>query len=479
VRVAAGSTIPVDGVLLDATCRVDEALISGESKPLARQRGDAVIAGSMAIDGPVLIEVQRIGADTVLAGIVRMVTRAAGERPRLARLADARAARFVIRVLILTALTAIVWAVLDPSRAFPAALAVLVVSCPCAFALAVPAALTRAVSVLARRGVLVVDADALESLSNANHFVFDKTGTLTEPRVDLAKSHVSRGSLEAALTVAAALEQGSTHPMAMAIRRAAGDRVLPPVAGLRHIASAGVEGEIDGRHYRFGLRSYSLSEAPATEAVSEEQATSLVLADADGEIARFVIEEEPRVGVVATIDALRASGMGCEILSGDAPSRAEAMAKRLGVAEWTASAKPETKLARLLALREQGKVVAMVGDGVNDAPVLAAADVALAIGDGSTLAHAASGILLGAGRVDVIVEARDIARRMQTTLRQNLNWAFGYNLSIVPLAAMGWIPPWLAALGMSLSSIVVILNSLRIGRERAAPAAAPSTLEVV
>ena len=458
VRVGAGATIPADGVLLSAHCRVDESLLSGEAKPLPRRRGEAVVAGSIALDGPVQVEVRRIGADTVLAGIVRMVTRAAGERPRLARMADARAARFVIRVLVITSLVAVAWMYFDPSRAFAAALAVLVVSCPCAFALAVPTAMTRAVAVLAKRGVLVVEADALEALAAADHFVFDKTGTLTEPRLDRARSVAVRADLDEALAIAAALEQASSHPLAKAVRAAAGD-ALPLAGRLRETAGAGVEGEIDGVRYRFGLAAFSTGHA------DDGEAAALVLADESGEIARFAIDEAPRPGAVDMLAALHAAGIGTEIVSGDAEARVAAMAAQLGIAHWQSGARPDAKLARLATLRASGKRVAMVGDGVNDAPVLAAADVALAIGDGASLAHAASGILLGGSRLDTIIEARTIARRMQRTLRQNLNWALAYNLSVVPIAALGFVPPWLAAIGMSASSIGVILNSLRIGRE--------------
>lgn len=473
VRVAAGATIPADGALADAACRIDESLLSGESKPLTRRRGEAVVAGSLALDGPVLVEVQRIGADTVLAGIVRMVTRAAGERPRLARMADARAARFVVRVLVLTSLVAMAWMHFDPSRAFAAALAVLVVSCPCAFALAVPTALTRAVAVLARRGVLVVEADALEALATADHFVFDKTGTLTEPRIDRAHSHAVRGRFDDALRIAAALEQASQHPLARAVRAAAGDD-LPLANDLRETAGAGVEGEIDDVRYRFGLAAFSIG-ATSTGATDKGGALpALVLADDAGEIARFAIDEEPRPGAMQMLATLREAGIGTEILSGDAAPRVAAMAAHLGVDHWQAGARPEAKLARLAALRAEGRRVAMVGDGVNDAPVLAAADVALAIGDGASLAHAASGILLGGSRLGTLVEARAIARQTQRTLRQNLNWALAYNLSVVPIAALGFVPPWLAAIGMSASSIVVILNSLRIGRDAgSATSAAP------
>ena len=260
VRVASGAAIPADGLLRDRCCRIDESLISGESTPVRREPGQVVIAGSLVIDGPIELEVRRIGADTALASIVRLVTRAASERPRLARLADVRAGRFVLRVLAVTVLTALVWSWFDPARALPAALSVLVVSCPCAFALAVPAALTRAVAVLAQRGVLVVDPDALEALATADRFVFDKTGTLTEPSFERAQVRVARGSLDDALGMAAALEQGSTHPLALGLRRMAATTPTRSASQLRHVAGDGVEGIIDGVHYRLGRESFALSE---------------------------------------------------------------------------------------------------------------------------------------------------------------------------------------------------------------------------
>ncbi|HUD40600.1 MAG TPA: heavy metal translocating P-type ATPase [Dokdonella sp.] len=471
VRVGAGAAIPADGVLAGPACRVDESLVSGESAARTRRPGETVIAGSLVLDGPVEIRVERVGADTVLAGVVRLVTRAAGERPQLARLADARASRFVVRVLLLTIATAAVWSLIDPARAFTAALAVLVVSCPCAFALAVPAALTRAVAVLAARGVLVVDADALEALATADRFVFDKTGTLAEPQLDLAATEVRRGSRDAAVAIAAALEQGSDHPLARAVRRAAGACAVPPVEELRHVGGAGVEGRVGGRRYRLGRAAFSLGDAATGD-------DALVLSDADGIVARFALSEQPRAGAARLVHGLRAEGAGCEIVSGDAPARVAAMADRLGIECWQAAAQPADKLARLGELRAQGHRVAMVGDGVNDAPVLAGADVAVAIGEGATLAQAASGILLPAERLDALLDARAIARQMLRTLRQNLNWALGYNLSVVPLAAFGLVPPWLAAIGMSASSVVVIVNSLRIGRAAPRPQAPPRAVAV-
>jgi P-type Cu2+ transporter len=460
VRVASGSPIPADGELVGPRCRVDESLVSGESTAVRREPGQALIAGSLVLDGPVELVVRHIGADTALAGIVRLVTRAASERPQIARLADARAARFVVRVLLVTVATALGWAWFDPSRALPAALAVLVVSCPCAFALAVPAALTRAIAVLAQRGVLVVDADALEALARADRFAFDKTGTLTEPSFDPAQARVARGSPGHALGVVAALEQGNTHPLAVALRRMAAGAPAMTASALRHVAGAGVEGVVDGARYRLGRSDFALGDAaPAPDEADD----AIILADVSGELARFAISEQPRAGAVALIRSLREDGIDCEILSGDCPARVDAMAHVLSIDHALAAATPADKLARLHTLRRDGHIVAMVGDGINDAPVLAGADVAIAIGGGSAMAHAASGILLSSPRLDTLVEARAIAREMLVRLRQNLNWALAYNLSVVPVAAFGYVPPWLAAIGMSASSILVILNSLRIG----------------
>ncbi len=481
VHVAEGSAVPADGLLASERCRVDEALLSGESRPLDKRRGEALIAGSILVEGPAELLVQRVGADTVLAGIVALVTRAQTERPRLAEAGERAAAHFVARILALATLTAIGWSLVDPARAFTATLAVLVVSCPCAFALAVPAALTRALAVLARNGVLVVRSDAIERLAQASHVVFDKTGTLTDPQLALervtmlAERATADGDTDQALTLAAALARGSRHPVARAIAQAATSRPTPPVEALRAQAGGGLEGSIGGRRLRLGHARFALPDAvfdPALDA-------SVVLADAGGPIAAFHLTERLRTDAAEAVAALREDGLELEIASGDAASKVAAIAARLGIAKWHARQSPADKLARLTALRAQGAHVIAVGDGINDAPVLAGADVAVALASGAELAQASSDVVLSGQRLAALPEARRIARQTLAILRQNQRWALGYNLSVVPLGALGVIPPWLAAIGMSMSSLVVVLNALRVGRERAATpvAAAASPLE--
>ena len=472
VHVAEGSSVPADGTLESARCRVDEALLSGESAPVAKQRGDALVAGSLLVEGPAELRVEQVGAGTVLAGIALMVTRAAAERPRLAQAGERAAAGFVARVLTLATLTAIGWSLFDPSRAFGATLAVLVVSCPCAFALAVPAALTRALAVLARAGVLVVKPDAIEQLAGATHIVFDKTGTLTDPRLELARIDTHAGiGRDDALLLAAALARGSRHPAARAITARAGG-LAPPIAhDVRAEAGGGLEGSVDGRRLRLGRADYALRGAAIPDGFED----AVVLADEDGVIAGFHLAERVRAGARAAVDALAAEGLQLEIASGDSAVKVAAVAARLGISNWRARLRPSDKLARLAALRARGARVIAVGDGINDAPVLAGADVAVALASGAELAQAASDIVLAGERLDALADARATARQTMAILRQNQRWALGYNLVTVPFAALGFVPPWLAAIGMSLSSLVVIMNAMRIGRDghgEAAPAQA-------
>ncbi|MGD9599999.1 MAG: heavy metal translocating P-type ATPase [Steroidobacteraceae bacterium] len=471
VHVAAGERVPADGALESARCRVDESLVTGESASVTKLRGDALIAGSVLIEGPAELRIERVGAATTLAGIVALVSRAATSRPRLAAAGERAAAGFVARILTLAALTAVGWSLVDPSRAFTATLAVLVVSCPCAFALAVPVAITRALAVLARHGVLVVRPDAIEGLAQATHVIFDKTGTLTEP--SLAVEHIETwlgADRETALRLAAALARGSRHPAAQAIAaRIGADTALPAAAQLHAEPGGGLEGQVEGRTLRLGRADFALRRA----SIPPGFADAVVLADEAGAIAAFHLSERLRVDARAAVDALTADGLVPEIVSGDSATKVAAAATRLGITRWHARQRPADKLARLAALRAEGARVIVVGDGINDAPVLAGADVSVALANGAELAQATSDIALAGERLGALAEARAIARHALAIVRQNQRWAMIYNLSVVPLGALGFVPPWLAAIGMSTSSLLVVLNALRIGRGETRAIASP------
>ncbi|WHZ11057.1 MAG: heavy metal translocating P-type ATPase [Burkholderiaceae bacterium] len=466
VHVAQGMRVPADGVLDSADCRVDEALLSGESAPLRKRRGDALTGGSMVIEGPAILRVQRVGAETALAGIAALVARAQSERPRLARAGERAAAGFVARVLALATLCAIGWSAIDPTRAFAATLAVLVVSCPCAFALAVPAAITRALAVLARQGVFVVHGDAVENLALASHAVFDKTGTLTDTHLELEAALAA--DREAALVLAAALARGSRHPVAQALVRAASGLAVETASDVRTEGGGGLSGMVAGRAYRLGSPAFALGAA-------QDDRDAVILAGEHGAIAAFSLSERLRPGAREAVAALRTGGVAVEIVSGDAAAKVAHVATRLGITHWRARQSPAAKLERLRELRAGGARVLAIGDGINDAPVLAGADVAVALASGAELAQAAGDVILDGNHLAALPEARAIARQTLAVLRQNQRWALGYNLAVVPVAALGFVPPWLAAIGMSLSSLFVVLNALRIGRRTpAAPVPVPS-----
>ena len=467
VVVGDGTTVPADGELIGGACRVDEALLSGESHPLRRAQGDHLIAGSVVIDGPAEIRVERMGADTTLSAIVRLIGHAQRQRPRWVRYGDRAAGWFVCGLLFAALATAITWMFIDPARAFPATLAVLVVACPCAFALAVPTALARALAIMAQHGILVLKPDAVESLVRVDHFVFDKTGTLTDRNLELA-AIIPLASMPAAqcLAVAARLEAGSSHPIAAAIRSAVPEPCVPVAANLRNIPGCGVEGDIDGTPYKIGSARFSLDGAGDEDAI--------VLADSHGALAQFGLRESLRADAAATLAALLKSGAELEILSGDSARRVAAVAERLHVGTYQSRLSAAQKLARLAELRASGKTVAVIGDGVNDAPALAGADLAVAIGGGAELAHSSADIVLAGDRLSGLVEARSIARSARRVMRQNIVWSLVYNAASVPLAAFGFVPPWLAAFGMSISSLAVIANSLRIRAAIEPPPRAPS-----
>lgn len=467
VRVRPGESVPADGVLQSDAGAFDEALLSGESRPVVRRAGDRVLAGSVCVDAPADVRVERTGAATTLAQVVRLVERAQSARPRAALIADRIASRFVVVMFGATAAVAGAWLAVDPSQALPVALAMLAVSCPCALSLAVPAGLAATHARLARDGLLVLRADALETLAAVDTVVLDKTGTLTSGRMRLADVRLLREMpRERVLAIAAALERDSLHPLASALRPHADDALV--ATAVRALAGRGVEGTVAGTQWRIGSATF----AAATDADADDG--GIWLADAHGAVARLAFEDELRVDAAAAVDALRAQGVEVRVLSGDAPRAVGAVAARLGIGHWQARQGPEDKLAAIRTLQAAGRRVAMVGDGINDAAVLAGADVSVAMAEGAAMAHAAADVVLAAPRLAPLPLLLAAARDTQRIARQNLGWAAGYNALGLVVAAFGLVPPWAAAIGMSVSSLAVTLNALRL----AAPSRPAQRLQV-
>jgi Cu2+-exporting ATPase len=453
LRVQVGEAIPVDGLLRDAAAELDEAFITGESRAVAHAPGEPLLAGSVVLGSPVEMQATRRAHESTIARLAELAARAQAGRPRAARVADRVAGAFVVAMLAVAALVALGWALIEPARALPATLAVLAATCPCALALAVPAAIAAAQAAFARQGALVLDPDAIETLARVDTVVFDKTGTLTSGQPRVAGVEVLRGSRAEALAVAAALERGTRHPLAAAFAEHDDGRAA---LGVRAVVGQGIEGDITGVRRRIGTRAFAAALAGDDDGVW--------LGDGRQPIARFDCADAVRPGAAATIAALTGDGLSLELLSGDAAPRVAALAGELGIPQAQARCTPAAKLAHIENLRAARRCVAMVGDGVNDAAVLAGADVAIALADGAALAQASAGVVLAGRDLGRLPMLLDISRRARRVTRQNLAWAIGYNALALPLAALGYVPPWLASLGMAASSLVVTLNALRLAR---------------
>lgn len=464
VRVAVGEGVPADGEVLGeadaADTAFDESLLTGESEPVAKSPGAMAFAGSVCRERPARLRVARTGADTRLSQLTRLVERAQEQRPPIARAADRIAGWFVTVLILGAALVYAWWRMHDPARAFEVALAVLVVSCPCALSLAVPAALAAAHGGLAKLGVLALRGEALDTLARADRIVFDKTGTLSDRRPRLAEVTLFEGmtsdgmTRDAALAIAAALERDSGHPLAAAFADA-GIAAPPAVTDLRSEPGHGVAGTVDGRAWRLGRAAW---------AAGRDDDDAVWLGDGARGFARFVLRETPRADAAAALAALRAQGLRVALCSGDAEAPVARMAATVGIAADDVRARqtPEDKLAYVRTRQAAGEIVAMVGDGINDAPVLAGADVSLALADGAALAQRAADFVVTGGALRRIPQAIALACRSRRIVRQNLAWALGYNLLALPLAATGQVTPWIAAIGMALSSLLVTLNALRL-----------------
>jgi Cu2+-exporting ATPase len=480
VLVKPGEAVPADGVLVSGETETDESLLTGESRPVPRQAGSDLAAGAVNRLSPAVVRVERVGEATRASHIRRLTERAAAQRPHLVEITDRIAGWFVAGVLLAAAGAGLGWAAIDPSRALWIAVAVLVVTCPCALSLATPTALAVAVGALARRGVVATRGHAIEALSRVTHVVLDKTGTLTRGSLTLTGVDLLGGAGRTqVLALAAALDSGSEHPIARAILAAAAIAVAeaqaspaqpPQVGSLRSVAGAGMEGMIDGMRWRLGNRAFVAALAgPPPQADANAGTTPVWLGSEDGWAARLDFSDALRPEAGEVVAALQRQGKRVLVLSGDDPSTVAAVAARLGIAAHEGGLSPEDKHARVQALQAQGAVVAMVGDGVNDAPVLAQAQLSIAMGSGAVLSQAQSDLVLLSGRLDGVLEALHTGRRTMRIVRQNLAWAVAYNVLALPLAIAGYVTPWLAGIGMAASSLLVMLNALRLieTRERA------------
>jgi Cu2+-exporting ATPase len=472
--VRTGEVFAADGTVLEGEGRVDESMLTGESTAIAKVPGTGVHQGTHNLGAPLRVRVTAVAGNTVLSGIVALLERAQAERPRIARAADRAAAWFLGRILVGAALVFAIWWYVDPSRAFAATLAVLVVTCPCALSLATPTALAAATAALARRGVLIARTDAVETLARATHLLWDKTGTLTRGlvRVEDVRALADVPS-DRALAWAESLEQMSEHPIARAFLAAGEAR--GPASDVGVHPGRGVEGVVEGRRLRIGTHDFveelgtgpspgpSVAADTATDAATPGESW-VYLGGEHGLLAAFRLTDPLRPEARDCVRDLAALGLPSEIVSGDESSAVARIAARCGIERRGARLSPADKLQRLKHLQAEGAVVVAIGDGINDAPLLRGADVAVAMGRGSALAQTSADLILVRDSLEVLPATVELARRTQRVIRQNLAWAILYNLAALPLAALGLIPPWLAAIGMSLSSVVVVLNAMRLSR---------------
>ena len=478
VRIPVGEAFAADGVLIEGATEADESLLTGESHPIAKACGDAVVAGSVNLLSPVLMRVERVGADTRYEAIVALMRAARTQRPALLATADRWAAPFLWTVLLLAATAGAAWSVIDPTRAVWVVVSVLIVTCPCALSLAAPTALLAAAGAMGRRGVLLRRLDAIQGLAKMQTLFVDKTGTLTESRlrcvqVQRLDRDDSRAGMatEALQGIASSLAAYSQHPLAAGVRDAfaAADMAWREV---QEVPGNGLEGsDAAGRRWRLGSVAWvreALPDPPDGWSTAQAPACATgtqTYLGCDGHLLlRFVFDERLRPDAIAAVSALQADGVQVHLLSGDEPVRAHRFASTLGLASATGGLTPDAKLSAVRAAQQRGELVAMLGDGINDAPVLAQADVSLAMGEGALVARTQADGVLVSMRLGDIVRARALAKRALRTVRQNLAWAAVYNAACVPLALIGWLPPWAAGLGMATSSLFVVLNSLRLAR---------------
>ncbi|WP_296403740.1 heavy metal translocating P-type ATPase [Psychrobacter sp.] len=511
IMIEAGSEVVADGILCSETATVSQSLLTGESLLIIKRRGDRVIGGSQNDSQPFVMLVTALPEDSQIALIDRLMNRALSEKPKLAEQADRWARWFVLRILILSVFVFIGWYLVDPSQALWATVAVLVATCPCALSLATPIALTVSTNRLASYGFLTTRGHTIETLAEITHVAFDKTGTLTYGKpnllyIDSLQKHnnlaqqVSKkikdkdedededNDKDNLLAIAAALEVGSRHPIASALLDAAYQLHLPEVTHLTHHTAGGIEALVNdignGYKYRLGHVDFALNRSatdtcssldmPNIELQKYNASTVVMLTRCQSSIqsndevwepmALFYFNDSIREGVAEMIAALHAQNIETVILTGDPSKHAQTVAKELGVDKVYFGLSPSDKVDHIKELQQQGHVVMMIGDGINDAPVLAAANISTAIAGAADLAQVSSDSVILNGKVPSVYDAKRVADKAQLIIKQNLRWALAYNSVVLLPAAFGYVPPWLAAIGMSLSSLIVVLNALRLKR---------------
>ena len=458
VEVLAGERIPIDGEVTEGTGHVDEAMLTGEFMPVLKQQGSTVYAGTVSQDARLLIRVTRPLKQALLNEIVRLQTQAMASKPRIALLADRFSRYFVLTVLLISAFTYGYWVWQDNSLAWWITVSVLVATCPCALGLATPSALTCAMAALAREGILLKRADLLEQLTQANTLALDKTGTLTEGKFSIAQQWFLAGDNRTPserMSDIAALESCSEHPIAKAF---VSDALLSPPQQVSIVPGMGIEGVVNGQHYRIGnaqWMSQATSQCPLAYANVWVEVDSRI-------VAAFVLSDKIKSDAQASLEQLRDKQL--LLLSGDHPERVKDIATSLGIADALGGQTPAEKLAHIRQLQHEGKAVVMLGDGINDSPVLAGADIAIAVSNATDIAKSAADVIMLRTGLAGLVTLFKVARETKRTIWQNMAWAIGYNLLVLPFAVSGSLTPWMAVVGMSLSSLIVVFNSTRLLR---------------
>ncbi|MFZ6871080.1 heavy metal translocating P-type ATPase [Undibacterium sp. Di27W] len=467
VMVAAGEHIPADGVVISGDSYCDEALMTGESLPMSKTVGSQVLAGSVNIHGALVVQAKQVGGATQLSALIGMMESASLEKPPLVLLADKHASRFLIVILLLAFVSGMVWWQIDPDRALWIAISIIVVTCPCALSLATPGVMSATIGILARNGVLLAKPKAIQVMASATHIVFDKTGTLTMGRMQV-KEVLPVDDLSISAAIALALAGKSSHPVSKAIAdylvQQKSNQDVADLSNIREVPGAGIEAEFEGKIYRLGNVEFARDLHAQDIAIPAGFAgqTLSVLANEHGSLLWFALDDILRDDAIEAIKNLKSKGKHILLLSGDRFDVVKKIAGQCGIQEAHAELSPAGKYEIVRKLQAEGATVVMVGDGMNDGPVLALADVSVAMGQGAPISQSRSDVLLMSNRLLDLDFGMTVASKAYRLIRENLAWAVLYNLLAIPTAMCGWLEPWHAALGMSLSSLIVVLNALRL-----------------